>query len=98
MKWRKIFLSRDQILAGTQMQIVFQASDIFKKAGAPADAALFTSTVPNKDHGVEMYFSPAATALAADLIDKHGGVACDPPAAENVSLSAGKHRVFDLMK
>ena len=52
MKWRKIFLNRDQILAGTQMQIVFQASDIFKKAGGPADAALFTSTVPNPNHGV----------------------------------------------
>ncbi|HSS44189.1 MAG TPA: hypothetical protein VLO07_02520 [Thermoanaerobaculia bacterium] len=98
MKWRKIFLSRDQILDGTQMRIVFQASDIFKKAGGPADAALFTSTVPNAKHGVELYFSPGATALAEALIDKHGGVACDPPMAENVSLSAGKHRVFDLMK
>lgn len=80
------------------MQIVFQAADIFKKAKAPKDAALFTSTLPNGAHGVEMYFSPGATVVAADLIDKHGGVACDPPAADNVSLSAGRHRVFDLLK
>jgi hypothetical protein len=98
MKWRKVFLTREQILDGTQMQIVFQATRIFKKAGTPADTALFISNVPNKDHGVEMYFSPKAAALSTDLIDKHGGVACDPPAAENVSLSAGRHRFFDPLK
>jgi hypothetical protein len=97
-KWRKISLTREQILAGTQMRIVFLASDIFKRAKGPKDAALFTSTLPDGARGVEMYFSPEATVLAADLIAKHGGVACDPPAADNVSLSAGRHRFFDPLR
>ncbi len=96
MNWRKIALSRDQVLAGIQVQIVFQASHIFKKAGAPVDAALFTSSLPNAAGGLEMYFSPAATVLATDLIEKHGGVPCDPPTVESVSLSAGRHRAFEL--
>ena len=97
-KWHKIFVSREKILAGTQMQIIFQASDIFKKAGDPADAALFTSTTPNAAQGYLMYFSPAAIALTVGLIEKHGGVPCDPPALETVTLSAGRHRFFDPPK
>ena len=95
MKWRKLTLTQDQIIAGIQLRIMAEASKILRRAGAPSDAALFTSSLPDSSGAVNIYFSPAA----ADLVTVVAApaVRCEPPGAANVSLSVGRQSAWELL-
>ncbi len=95
MKWRKLTLTRDQIIAGAQLKIIAEASEILKRAGGPSDAALFTSSLPDSSGAVNVYFSPAAADLVTGLAAR--AVPCEPPAAANVSLSVGRQNAWELL-
>lgn len=88
MIWRKIVFNRSQVAAGAQLKLITKASDILNRAGAPADAAVFTSSLPNAAGELSVFFSPAAAELVARLL----GVAasCEAPDSQSVSLSVGK--------
>ena len=46
------------------------------QSGGPADASLYGKRVAK---ATELYFNPAAAALAPDLLREYGAVPCPPP-------------------
>jgi hypothetical protein len=97
--WEKIILTRDQIIAREQIRVMREFAELNKAAGRPPDAALFGSAMPDKNGSIEEYFSPAGARIAAELIQRYGGVPCEKPSAESVSLSHGNPlTAWDLLK
>ena len=86
MPWYKVPMSWDDIAANkhTALQDAFTA--LFMAAGAPKDAAMFTSADIRKNVD---YFSPRAVEIAKTLIVRSGGVECPAPTRSAVDLLVG---------
>ena len=68
----------------------------FTAAHAPEDMALLgTSFTPLGK--LKLYFSPAASERAKDLIAKYGGSACDPPPYKRAALLVGHPDALDRL-
>jgi hypothetical protein len=89
MEWYKVTLKySDSVIGGKAWNLQDTFGKIFLLRGSPKDAALFT----NHDEDFEdcfYYFSPAATRIAADLIQQYGGVPCEAPQREKAILLVG---------
>ena len=88
MIWRKIVFTRSQVAAGAQLKLITKASDILNRAGAPAEAAVFTSSLPNAAGEISVFFSPVAAELVGRLLSI--AASCEAPDPRRVSLSVGK--------
>ena len=93
MEWYKVTIKlEDAGVGGKAYHLQDAFFKIFMASGSPKDAAMFT----NHDEGFDdyfddyfYYFSPAATRIAANLIQQYGGVPCQAPRREQTTLLVG---------
>ena len=94
-RWYRVALNDEDLATGREMALQREFEELFIRAKTPDDAAMFTS---EDDLPPYLYFfSPAAGAIATDLIRRHAGIECDPPARADVSLVVGNQnwrRIF----
>jgi hypothetical protein len=94
--WFKIALSPEQVAAWhvSRLEDAFEA--LFVAAASPAGAALFS--MARDDNGEDLYFTPAAAALARQLLRANGGNPSDPPLDDGtVSLLVGHRAAVRLL-
>uniref|UniRef100_C6E6U7 Uncharacterized protein n=1 Tax=Geobacter sp. (strain M21) TaxID=443144 RepID=C6E6U7_GEOSM len=77
MDWYKIRITREDQLRGKTEQLVGEIRELFRLLDGDPALAVYSATV--NDQAVDLYFSPAAAALAGKIIHHHWGIPCDPP-------------------
>ena len=94
--WFKIALSAAQVAANHISRIQDAFEEVFVGAGSPPGVAMFG--VSNDDGGDDLYFNPAAAALAEPLLRANSAVRCAPPVDEGTLAllvgHPGSHRLL----
>ena len=88
-EWRRIELSREQILAGELEKIRAQVSLFMMTRSAGSDVAIFTRRT--KSGGCEVFFPPAALQLCEFVFDRHPPQISRAPALLGTTLLLGSH-------
>ena len=88
-EWRRIELSREQILAGELEKIRAQVSLFMMTCSAGSDVALFTRRT--KSGGCEVFFPPAVLQLCEFVFDRHPPQVSRAPALLGTTLLLGSH-------
>src|SRR3546814_13419165 len=94
MKWMRVEMIEAEA-AGHFDDVQEAFSSAFVTSGAPEQAAMFTSNVAACEDA--FYFSPLATSLFSSVIKARGGVCCDAPSRDSVSLLVGNGDPFTLL-
>ncbi len=87
--WRRIELSREQILAGELEKIRAQVSLFMMTSDAGGDVAVFTRRT--KSGGCEVFFPPAALQLSEFVFERHPPQSSRAPALLGTTLLLGNH-------
>jgi len=77
-------------LNGPNSNIQKQFARIWGKNGWPLRAAIFVSR-DLRTKSEDLYFTPLASELASDLLEKHAATACRPPDISRLVLLVGDH-------
>ena len=88
-EWRRIELSREEILAGELEKIRAQVSLFMMTCSAGSDVALFTRRT--KSGGCEVFFPPAVLQLCEFVFDRHPPQVSRAPALLGTTLLLGSH-------
>ena len=88
MPWHKVTISLDDAAQGRHIELQREFEILFTAAHAPKDMALLGTSFTLSGR-LKLYFSPAASEHAKDLIAKYGGSACDPPSYKRAALLVG---------
>jgi len=94
-QWYSVFLGNGQ--DAYQPTLDIQNKFFFARAlaGAPYDMAMFSKSKTNTgEHGVTLYFSPAAGSFAQSLA---GSLLCDKPPKDHLGLLLGDARCWDVL-
>jgi len=87
--WRRIELSRQQILAGGPEKIRAQVSLFMMTSDAGGDVAVFTRRT--KSGGCAVFFPPAALQLSEFVFERHPPQTSRAPALLGTTLLLGSH-------
>lgn len=96
MTWYKVEISREKVILGELDRLTSKLVDKCQSSPLPPTAAIFSD--PDIKTGIEhLYFSPAITSFASDLISAYSGVACNKPVSSELVLFFGKESAWDLI-
>jgi hypothetical protein len=84
MPWKKVTLTREEIMASKHMRLQEEFTKIFMLKGAPAAAAMYC-TMGQRDRG-NYYFTPAAATLARNLLRSFRAVDCAAPDVRSLAV------------
>jgi hypothetical protein len=94
--WFRIRLSAAQVAADHISRIQDAFEEVFVAAGSPDGVAMFG--VSNDDGSDDLYFNPAAAALAEPLLRANSATRCAPPLDEGTLAllvgHPGSHRLL----
>ena len=90
--WYKIAFTEEDVEDGAPGRVEKRYQHLYAAAHSPKDAALFANELAAE--GIEYFFSPDASQLAADLLAEFGAVPCETPDRDDVRLALG-HRGVD---
>jgi hypothetical protein len=94
MPWHKVTISLEDAAQGRHLELQREFEILFKAAHSPKDMALLgTSFTPSGK--LTLYFSPAASEHAKDLIAKYGGSACGLPPYKRATVLIGRPNALD---
>jgi hypothetical protein len=85
MPWYRITLTMQVATIGEHRVIQKEFEAILSASGNPRNAGLFGSANVGAKT-LTLYFSPGAYAIAANLIDRYGGQACEAPRLSDVDV------------
>jgi hypothetical protein len=87
--WFQMSLSPENVSAGHVDRIQDTFAELLIDASAPPGAAMFGAS--RDDGGADLFFTPSAAKIAADLLKQNGAVACLPPVTDgNIALLVGE--------
>src|SRR6266581_4646359 len=87
--WFQISLSPADVSAGHVDRIQDTFAELLIDASAPPGAAMFGAS--RDDGGADLYFTPSAATIAADLLRENGALACLPPVTDgDIALLVGE--------
>ena len=92
--WYRVTILAEDVNRALSAIIQFEFADLFNAAGAPEDAAMFSSQP--LDTGLELYFSPGAYRIAKSLIKRYHGVPCEKPSG-NIHLMVGCQKAKEIL-
>lgn len=75
--WMKFRISMDQIINGTQAEIMKNTKDIFRLLPDKKHVALLSISKPGI--GSDLYVSPKAVKPLKSIINYYGGIVSEPP-------------------
>lgn len=89
MNWKRVVLSAAQITAGENLRLQNGFDVLWRQAGAPANAAMYSAR-HNRKGQFHFYFTPGAVMVALGLLESFGAMDCPEPALTTLSLHVGR--------
>ncbi len=98
MSWFKVYLTKDQVVAGAIKKLRQDFRKLYIKNRAPEEMALFLGQ-PEWDNqqNYPLYFSPTASQFVQNLISSYSGVPCGQPHKDSVSIIGGCYDDLTLL-
>ena len=95
MPWYKVTLSDNDIRAHRMTELQDAFSDLHLEAGDPDDAAIFHTN--DAGPGSVLYFSPAASRIAMQLVVQFTGVETAAPTRDGLGLFVGRPLAWETV-
>ena len=95
--WSKLLLDNVEIMAGLELRICDACEKLFLAAGAPGDAALFSTKTDSREVHV-LYFSPHMASLCSSAVARFEPEPSDRPSEGDVTVLISKGDGMALLR